>query len=209
MPKKPRPRIPSNLGLYIALEGGEGSGKSSQAKVLARRLDAVLTREPGGTPLGAELRKLLLSRDLPAVSARAEALMMAADRAEHMDVVVEPALAAGRHVVSDRSVYSSLAYQGGARGLGVEVVRTMNEFALNGRLPDVVLLLQASPEVARSRMKSLPDRLEAAGQRFHDVVGSTYVELSAAEPERFLTVSADSSFREVEEAVWAAIEPLL
>ncbi len=197
------------MGLYIALEGGEGSGKSSQAKVLARRLDAVLTREPGGTPLGAELRKLLLSRDLPAVSARAEALMMAADRAEHMDVVVEPALAAGRHVVSDRSVYSSLAYQGGARGLGVEVVRTMNEFALNGRLPDVVLLLQASPEVARSRMKSLPDRLEAAGQRFHDVVGSTYVELSAAEPERFLTVSADSSFREVEEAVWAAIEPLL
>ena len=197
------------MGLYIALEGGEGSGKSSQAKVLARRLDAVLTREPGGTPLGAELRKLLLSPDLPAVSARAEALMMAADRAEHMAVVVEPALAAGRSVVSDRSVYSSLAYQGGARGLGVQAVRSMNEFALNGRLPDVVILLQASPEVARSRMKSLPDRLEAAGQRFHDAVAATYAELSAAEPERFLTVSADPSFRQVEEAVWAAIEPRL
>ena len=125
------------MGLYIALEGGEGSGKSSQAKALARKLDAVLTREPGGTPLGVELRKLLLSPDLPSVSARAEALMMAADRAEHMAVVVEPALAAGRHVVSDRSVYSSLAYQGGARALGVEAVLAMNEFALNGRLPDV------------------------------------------------------------------------
>ncbi len=135
--------------------------------------------------------------------------MMAADRAEHMAVVVEPALAAGRHVVSDRSVYSSLAYQGGARGLGVDAVRSMNEFALAGRLPDVVILLQASPEVARSRMKSLPDRLEAAGQRFHDVVASTYAELRESEPDRFVSVSADASFAEVETAIWSALEPRL
>ncbi len=194
------------MGLYIALEGGEGSGKSSQSKALARRLDAVLTREPGGTSLGAQLRNLLLSPDLPEVSARAEALMMAADRAEHVALVVEPALAAGRHVVSDRSVYSSLAYQGGARGLGIEAVRRVNEFALDGRLPDLVLLLIASPEVAQSRMKSLPDRLEAAGQRFHDVVARTYADLAESEPDRFVLVSADASFKEVQSAIWAVVE---
>jgi dTMP kinase len=197
------------LSLYIALEGGEGSGKSSQAKVLARRIDAVLTREPGGTPLGAELRRLLLSPDLPNVSARSEALMMAADRAEHIALVVEPALESGRHVVSDRSLYSSLAYQGGARGLGVEAVRAINEFATAGRLPDLVVLLEASPEVARSRMKSLPDRLEAAGQRFHEQVAETYRELSDAEPERFVTVSADGPFGKVSDDVWVAVEPRL
>ena len=181
------------MALYIAFEGGEGSGKSTQAKVLARRIDAVLTREPGGTTLGAELRKLLLSPDMPEVSSRAEALLMAADRAEHMALVVEPALASGRHVVSDRSVYSSLAYQGGARGLGIDEVSAINSFALDGRLPDVVVLLMASPEVARSRMKSLPDKLERAGQRFHDAVAATYRELSEAEPDR----------------IWAVIEPRL
>ena len=195
------------MGLYIALEGGEGSGKSSQSKALARRLDAVLTREPGGTSLGAQLRNLLLSPDLPEVSARAEALMMAADRAEHVALVVQPALAAGRHVVSDRSVYSSLAYQGGARGLGIDAVRRVNEFALDGRLPDLVLLLIASPEVAQSRMKSLPDRLEAAGQRFHDVVARTYADLAESEPDRFVVVSADDSFKEVQSAIWAVVEP--
>jgi dTMP kinase len=194
------------LGLYIALEGGEGSGKSSQAKALARRLDAVLTHEPGGTSLGVQLRRLLLSPDLPENSARAEALMMAADRAEHMAVVVKPALAAGRHVVSDRSVYSSLAYQGGARGLGIDAVRQVNEFALDGCLPDLVILLVASPAIARARMKSLPDRLEAAGQRFHDVVAHTYDELATAEPSRFVVVSADDSFKDVQSAIWAVIE---
>ncbi len=197
------------MALYIAFEGGEGSGKSTQAKVLARRIDAVLTREPGGTTLGAELRKLLLSPDMPEVSSRAEALLMAADRAEHMALVVEPALASGRHVVSDRSVYSSLAYQGGARGLGIDEVSAINSFALDGRLPDVVVLLMASPEVARSRMKSLPDKLERAGQRFHDAVAATYRELSEAEPDRIVVVSADDPFKQVESAIWAVIEPRL
>ncbi len=165
------------------------------------------TREPGGTPLGAELRNLLLSPQTPDVSPRAEALMMAADRAEHMELVVEPALASGRHVVSDRSVYSSLAYQGGARGLGIEPIRHINEFALAGRFPDLVVLLEASPEVARSRMKSLPDKLEAAGQRFHEIVAETYRQLSEAEPDRFVIVSADDTFKAVESAIWAVVEP--
>ncbi len=197
------------MALYIALEGGEGCGKSSQAKRLARRLDAVLTREPGGTSLGAELRQLLLSPELPEIGARAEALLMAADRAEHMDLVVLPALSAGRHVVSDRSVYSSLAYQGGARGLGAQEVLAMNQFGLQGVLPDLVLLLQADPDVARARMKALPDRLEAAGQRFHAEVARTYADLAQAEPERFLTVSANESFGEVESAIWDAIAPAI
>lgn len=195
------------MRLYIALEGGEGSGKSSQAKRLARRMDAVLTREPGGTGLGAELRQLLLSPELPEISARAEALLMAADRAEHMELVVEPALAAGRHVVADRSVYSSLAYQGGARGLGVAEVMAINQFGLKGRLPDKVVLLEADAEVARSRMTSLPDRLERAGQRFHDAVARTYAQLAAAEPDRFVIVSANETFAVVESMIWAAIEP--
>lgn len=190
---------------YIALEGGEGSGKSTQAKRLARRLDAVLTREPGGTTLGAELRRLLLAPDLPAVSARAEALLMAADRAEHMERVVEPALAAGRHVVSDRSVYSSLAYQGGARGLGVETIRDLNHFALAGRLPDLVVLLTVPSDVAATRLSGIPDKLEAAGQRFHEEVAATYRRLADEEPDRFAIVSGAGKPQEIEQGVWSAV----
>lgn len=190
---------------YVALEGGEGSGKSTQAKRLARRLDAVLTREPGGTTLGAELRRLLLAPDLPEVSARAEALLMAADRAEHMERVVEPALSAGRHVVSDRSVYSSLAYQGGARGLGIETIRLLNRFALNGRLPDLVVLLSIPPEVAADRLSGIPDKLEAAGHRFHQQVAVTYARLAADEPDRFVVVPGAGSPQEVDQRVWSAI----
>lgn len=197
------------MALYIALEGGEGSGKSSQAKRLARRLGAVLTHEPGGTTLGSELRKLLLAPDLPEVSPRAEALLMAADRAEHMALVIEPALADRRHVVSDRSVYSSLAYQGGARGLGIEQIRRLNSFAVGGVLPDVVVLLDVSPHVASSRLSGIPDKLEAAGRRFHDTVLATYRQLAAQEPDRFLIVTADGDFAQVEAAIWAAIEPLV
>ncbi len=197
------------MALYIALEGGEGSGKSSQARRLARRLDAVLTREPGGTTLGSELRKLLLAPDMPAVSPRAEALLMAADRAEHMALVIEPALADRRHVVSDRSVYSSLAYQGGARGLGIEQIRRLNDFAVGGVLPDVVVLLELAPEVAASRLSGIPDKLEAAGTRFHDTVLTTYRQLAAREPDRFLIVAADGGYAKVEAAIWARIEPLV
>lgn len=190
---------------YVALEGGEGSGKSTQAKRLARRLDAVLTREPGGTTLGAELRRLLLAPELPEVSARAEALLMAADRAEHMDRVVEPALAAGRHVVSDRSVYSSLAYQGGARGLGIDTIRDLNHFALHGRLPDLVVLLFVPPDVASARLSGIPDKLEAAGQRFHEQVDATYRYLAEEEPDRFAIVSGDGKPQQVEQAILAAV----
>ncbi len=179
------------MAAYIAFEGGEGSGKSTQARLLAERFDAVLTREPGGTALGAELRQLLLGVGEAPVCARAETLLMAADRAQHLAEVVEPALAAGRHVVSDRSVFSSLAYQGGGRELGVEAVRAVNDWALDGRWPDAVVLLDAGPATARTRLQRSLDRLELESEEFHARVRATYLDLAAADPERWVVVPAE------------------
>lgn len=196
------------MATYIALEGGEGSGKSTQAKVLAERLGAVLTREPGATALGAKLRALLLDPGEAPVSPRAETLLMAADRAQHMAEVVEPALAAGRHVVSDRSVFSSLAYQGGGRQLGVDAVWRVNDWALDGRWPDVVVFLDIDPADASGRLDRALDRLEQEGDAFHQRVWAAYREL-ATDPRRWVTVSATGTIESVGEAVWAAVEPRL
>ncbi|MBM3660342.1 MAG: dTMP kinase, partial [Actinobacteria bacterium] len=138
-------------GRFVVLEGSDGCGKSTQAERLVRALmtrgiDVQATFEPGATDLGRALRRVLLGGD-HAVSARAEALLMAADRAEHVDTVVRPNLAAGTWVVSDRFVGSSLAYQGGARGLGFDAIATINEFATAGLTPDAVVYLQAPVEV--------------------------------------------------------------
>lgn len=196
------------MATYIAFEGGEGSGKSTQAKVLAERLGAVLTREPGATPLGAKLRALLLDPGEAPVSPRAETLLMAADRAQHMAEVVEPSLAAGRHVVSDRSVFSSLAYQGGGRQLGVDAVWRVNDWALDGRWPDVVVFLDIDPSDAAGRLDRALDRLEQEGDAFHQRVWAAYREL-ATDPRRWVTVPAAGTIESVGEAVWAAVEPRL
>ena len=179
------------MAAYIAFEGGEGSGKSTQARLLAEQLDAVLTREPGGTPLGAELRRLLLGVGEAPVSPRAETLLMAADRAQHLAEVVGPALDAGRHVVSDRSVFSSLAYQGAGRALGVDAVRAVNDWALDGRWPDVVVLLDAAPATAQTRLQRSLDRLEQESDEFHARVRDCYLDLAAADPERWIVVPAE------------------
>jgi len=123
---------------YIAFEGPEGCGKSTHAKRLAARLGAVITREPGGTRIGAMLREVLANPDNTDMNARTEALLMAADRAQHVEEVVLPALARGQHVVSDRSVYSTLAYQGYGRSLSLDSLRSVNDWALAGRLPDLI-----------------------------------------------------------------------
>lgn len=193
-----------SAGLYIAFEGGEGSGKSTQAKILAKRIDGLLTLEPGGTELGAQLRKLLLGVGEAPVGSRAETLMMAADRAQHLEELVEPALAAGRHVVSDRTAYSSLAYQGGARGLGVDAVRAVNDWAVAGRWPDVVVLLDC-PAGAGPRGRRNSDRLEQEGDEFHDIVRSTYLAVAEQEAERFIVLEANGTIDEVSERVWAAV----
>jgi dTMP kinase len=195
--------------IYVAFEGGEGCGKSTQARLLADRLDAVLTFEPGGTPLGIELRRLLLTPDSSPVGPRAEALLMAADRAQHLDTVVSPALAAGRSVVSDRSAYSSLAYQGGARGLGVPAVRAVNEWAVAGRWPDLVVLLDLDPASASARLGRELDRLEREAASFHRTVRDTYLGLAGAEPERFLVLDAGRPVDGLASDIWVEVSARL
>ncbi len=191
----------TSRGVYIAFEGGEGSGKSTQASLLARQLDAAVTREPGGTALGQRLRALLLDSEGLALGARAEALMMAADRAQHIDEVVRPTLEAGRHVVSDRTFYSSLAYQGAGRGLGIDQVADLNRWATNGCVPDLVVLLTVASTTAAGRLGRSLDRIEQAGERFHRVVNETFAELAAADPERWIVIDASGSIDEVAESV--------
>lgn len=193
---------------YIALEGGEGSGKSTQARLLAERLDAVVTREPGGTELGAQLRAQLLEPGRAPVSPRAETLLMAADRAQHVDELVRPTLAAGRHVISDRTAYSSLAYQGGGRELGVDAVRAVNDWALDGCWPDIVILLDLDRSSARYRLARGLDRLEQEGEGFHERVRTTYLELAADNPS-WHVIDADAEIDVVSTAVWAVVEPLV
>lgn len=190
---------------YIVFEGPEGSGKSTQARLLASRLNAVLTREPGGTALGAKLRALLLSVDEAPIGARAEVLLMAADRAQHMEDVVAPALGEGRHVVADRSVYSSMAYQGAARGLGIDAVAELNQWALDGRWPDLAILLDITVEAAASRLERSLDRLESEGDSFHQRVAAAYRQMAAHNSEQWLVVSADQPVEIVAEKVWAGV----
>ncbi len=197
------------MAVYIAFEGGEGSGKSTQASLLAERLNAVLTREPGGTVLGARLRELLLNTTDVGIGARSEALMMAADRAQHLDEIVVPALAAGRHVVSDRTAYSSMAYQGGGRKLGLDTIQRLNDFAVDGRWPDVVVLLAVPADAARSRLDRNLDRIEQAGDGFHQRVVDAFAEMAAADPDRWIVVDGRGTIDEVAERVWRAVEPRL
>lgn len=193
---------------YVAFEGGEGSGKSTQARLLADRVGAVVTREPGATRLGAELRRLVLNPDEAPVGARAETLMMAADRAQHLEELVLPSLADGHHVVSDRSAYSSLAYQGGGRELGVEQVRNLNDWAVAGCWPDAVVFLDMSPAAAQSRLDRTLDRLEQEADAFHERVQDTFRSLAQSEPAIWHVVPGDGSIDEVAVAVWSALAPL-
>ncbi len=187
------------------LEGGEAAGKSTQAALLAERLGAVLTREPGGTVVGEALRGLLL--DLPlAFVPKAEALLMLADRTQHVAEVIDPALARGRDVVCDRYSASTLAYQGYGRGLGVGDLRELNEWATGGRSPDVVVLLDLPADVARQRRGSSSlDRIEAAGEEFLERVQSGFRQMAAADPVRWRVVDATGTVEEVAERVWKAV----
>jgi|688.fasta_scaffold407655_2 dTMP kinase len=174
---------------YVAFEGLEGCGKSTHVARLAERLGAVATREPGGTPVGTALRAAMLDPANTSLSPRAEALLMAADRAQHIAEVVSPALNAGRHVVSDRSVYSSLAYQGHGRQLGEDAVRRINDWALNGTWPDLVVLIDVPLDVLAERMKKRElDRFEREDRAFFERVYAGFLSMAAAEPERFVVV---------------------
>lgn len=191
---------------YIAFEGAEGCGKSTQAARLADALGAVLTRETGGTAIGERIRAILHDTEVVGLAARAEALLTAADRAQHLEEVVRPALDGGRHVVSDRSVYSTLAYQGYGRGLPVDEVRQINEWAIGGRWPDLVLLIDASPDVLEQRMRGRQlDRFEREGDQFHRQVREGFRTMAAADPFHWVVVDGargpDQVFASVRTAV--------
>lgn len=171
---------------YVAIEGVDGAGKSTVARAVTARLEELgrtvtLVREPGGTPLGEEIRRLLLHES--DMTPWTEALLFAAQRAQLAHEVVKPALDAGSLVVSDRSYYSSLAYQGGGRGLGVEAVRAVNEAGLDGVVPDKVAVLWLVPAVALARQAE-SDRIGGEGAEFQEVVARTYQDLAVADPER-------------------------
>lgn len=194
-------------GWFVAFEGGEACGKSTQSARLAARLDAVLTREPGGTALGERVRELFLDPATGVVDPRAEALLVAAARAQHVALVIEPALSSGRHVVTDRFTGSSLAYQGHGRGLDVEAVRGLSQFATGGLGPDVTVLLDVPADVAAARRGRAPDRLEAEGDGFHDRVRAGYASLAAAEG--WVVVDGSAPVDEVERRVWAAVAAII
>ncbi|MEY2416711.1 MAG: dTMP kinase [Ilumatobacteraceae bacterium] len=185
-------------GRYIALEGAEGTGKSTHAARLAALLDAVLTRETGGTDIGIRIRAILHDTSLTHLSHRAEALLTAADRAQHIDEIVAPALAAGRHVVSDRSVYSTLAYQGYGRCLPIDEIRQINEWALHARWPDLVVLIDTPAEVLERRMRGRQlDRFEREGDDFHARVRDGFRTMAAGDPERWVVIDGAVGVDEV------------
>ncbi|HEV7757979.1 MAG TPA: dTMP kinase [Acidimicrobiales bacterium] len=190
---------------FIAFEGGEACGKSTQAARLAARLGAVLTREPGGTPLGARLRAVLLDPETRLVD-RAEALLMAADRAQHVAEVIRPELDAGRHVVTDRYAGSSLAYQGFGRGLPLDEVRHLSAWASGDLWPDLTVLLDVPLELAAERQSGgRPDRLESAGDDFHRRVTDGFRALAAGDRDRWVVIDGTLGIDEVEQMIWSKV----
>jgi dTMP kinase len=194
-------------GRFIVFEGGEGSGKSTQARRLADRLgpSALLTFEPGDSPLGAEVRRLLLDSPDLDVTPRAEALLMAADRAQHVIEVIEPALADGRTVVCDRFAGSSIAYQGHGRQLPATEIEQLSRWATLDRWPDLVLLLEVPPAAAASRLDRERDRLESAGDAFHRRVHDGFLLQAMEDPERWAVIDGTGTEDEVAEAIWQVV----
>lgn len=193
-------------GRLIAFEGGEASGKSTQSARLANRLGAVLTREPGGTAVGERIRELLLDPAVVDLDPRAEALLMAAARAQHVAEVVRPALDAGKDVVTDRYADSSIAYQGYGRGLNLREIRSFSEWATSGLWPDVAVFLDVPDDVAKARLGTL-DRFEAEGAEFHARVLNGFREM--AKSGHWVVVDGVGTPDEVEQRVWDAVSARL
>jgi dTMP kinase len=183
--------------MFIAFEGGEGAGKSTQVALLADAVRAsgrtvVVTREPGGTPAAERIRAVLLDPDVEAVDPRAEALLFAAARTDHVAKVVRPALSSGAVVITDRYLDSSLAYQGVARGLGVEAVARLSMWGTDSLLPDLTVVLDVDPEVGLGRLTER-DRLERESLEWHRTVRRAFLDLAGREPDRYLVLDATLS----------------
>lgn len=200
-------------GFFIALEGGEGAGKSTQERRIADWLAArghtvVRTREPGGTPAAEAIRNVVLSTEFAGLDDRAEALLFAAARGEHVARVIRPALERGDVVLCDRYLDSSVAYQGYGRELGAETIRDLSLWATRDLLPDLVIVLDIDPRRGLSRVKD-PDRLESEPIAYHEAVRAGFLDLASRDPQRYLVVDATQSLSQITGAITAVLEQRL
>lgn len=200
-------------GAFVVFEGGDGAGKSTHCRLLAEALrgggfEVVVTREPGGTPVGEAIRGVLLGAGSQPIAARTEALLFAAARAEHAASLIRPALERGAVVISDRYIDSSVAYQGAARGLGEERIAELSSWATEGLLPDLTVLLDVPPSVGLARAREA-NRMEAEPEAFHEAVREAFLRRASASPERYVVVTVDRPVAETAAHVLAAVWPLL
>ncbi|MGZ8600612.1 MAG: dTMP kinase [Actinomycetota bacterium] len=210
----PKLKRPPSGGLFVAFEGVEGAGKGTQIRLAKEWLEeqgieVLVTREPGGTTVGEELRRVLLDHQTGHLEPKTEALLFAASRAQHVTTVIRPALADGKFVICDRYIDSSVAYQGWARGLGEQDVLTLNVWATQGLFPDLVLLLHLEPEAGLMRSLEEPDRIEMEGGDFHAKVADAYLRIAEEHPERFVVIDADDTPERVHDQIVEAMQRVL
>jgi dTMP kinase len=203
----------SESGLFVCFEGGEGAGKSTQSRLLhdwlvGRGLTVLLTFEPGDTPVGKELRRIVLDPATGELSDRTEALLYAADKAEHVDHVVLPALARGEVVITDRYVDSTLAYQGAGRTLAVAEVEAVARWATGDLRPHLTVVLDLAPEAGLGRFDER-DRIEGQSLEFHQRVRQGFLDLAAADPDHYVVLDARAPVDEIAAAIQQRVEPLL
>jgi len=202
------------LGLFITFEGGEGCGKSTQSRLLLKKLEqqnipVVLTHEPGGTALGNELRKTLKRKRDSSISPQAELFLVAASRAQLVAEVIRPTLQEGKVVICDRFTHSTMVYQGYGRGLDFTAIKMVNNMATRNLNSDLIILLDISPEQGLARKQSLKDRFELEDLSFHRRVREGYVKMAAAEPDRWLVIDASLPKGKIAEIIWDRVSRLL
>jgi dTMP kinase len=202
------------LGLFITFEGGEGCGKSTQSRLLLKKLEqqnipVVLTHEPGGTALGNELRKTLKRKGDSSISPQAELFLLAASRTQLVAEVIRPALEEGKVVLCDRFTHSTMVYQGYGRGLDFTAIKMVNNMATKNLNPDLIILLDISPEQGLARKRSLKDRFELEDLSFHRRVREGYLKMAAAEPDRWLMIDASLPKGKIAEIIWDRVSQLL
>jgi dTMP kinase len=202
------------LELFITFEGGEGCGKSTQSRLLLKKLEqqnvpVVLTHEPGGTALGNELRKTLKRKRDSSISPQAELFLLAASRAQLVAEVIRPALEEGKVVICDRFTHSTMVYQGYGRGLDFTAIKMVNNMATKNLNPDLIIFLDISPEQGLARKQSLKDRFELEDLSFHRRVREGYLKMAAAEPDRWLVIDASLPKRKIAEIIWDRVSQLL
>lgn len=213
MPTTQPPPVRAPRGVFVCFEGGEGSGKSTQSQLLRERLVAAgyavrLTFEPGDTPVGREVRRIVLSPETGVLADRTEALLYAADKAEHVETLVQPALARGEVVITDRYVDSTLAYQGAGRSLDVAEVEAVARWATGGLRPHLTVVLDLEPQAGLGRFAGR-DRIEGESLEFHQRVREAFVAMAEADPDHYLVLDARAPVEEIAALVQAAVEPLL